>query len=404
MSDEFENSAAAESSAQDMAQASEQQTQEQATPETSVDVDLNAIFDAHTKGEESSEEQKLDPDNTAEQQNQDAEHKLEGESADKDNPAEQQPPDKLEAPNTWNKEEKAAWEKLAATPEGQAVQKAMLRRAEQVEEYGKQIGQDLADAKRFGDTMRPIAEGMVQMKPYLEGIQGPDGRPLWGNPQAIAGEFQALAQIKSDLMRSPAQGLKSIINWARQNGLDMNSALADVVQDAANWQDASTVRAQADAERYRQQVELLSRESRQMAEQASMQQRVALMGQQITTFAEAKSADGQPIYPHLQGEHAGEIGRRAGAYMRANVGQQGLTPELFNEAYNAAIWAHEPTRKAEQARLESARVAQYQKNSARAKQAAGLNPRGSTSQPPRAENMTEQELFDSVWDRHHNGA
>lgn len=400
MSDEFESSAAAESTAQDTAQVTEQNA-----PEQGVNADLDAIFDAHMQGDEQpQEEQQPGTDKPAEQQEQAAEQKQEGESADKDKPAEQQAPEKLEAPNTWNKEEKAAWEKLAETPEGKAVQQAMLRRAEQVEEYGKKVGQELADAKRFGESMRPISEGMVEMKPFLEGIQGPDGRPLWGNPQAIAGEFKALAQIKADLMRDPTQGLKSIIHWGRQNGFDMHSALANLVQDAANWPDSNTVRAQAEAERYRQQAQMHERELHKLAEQANMQQRVAYMGQQITSFADAKAADGQPVYPHLQGEYAEEIGRRAGAYLRANVGAQGITPELFAEAYNSAVWTHEPTRKAEQARLEAARVAQYQQTADRAKQGAGLMPKGSTSKSPRAEGMTLSETLNDVWERHHRGA
>ena len=351
----------------------------------SIETTLGEIYDAHTTPDD---EQGGTPA-PAEQQATDAPPKDDGTQQP---PAEQPEGPKLAAPHTWSKEEKAAWD---AAPE--QVKQALSRRAEQVEQYA----QTLMETKGFADVMRPIGQTLAEMRPYFEGISGPDGRPLWGNTAAIGQEIKALSEVKTQLMRNPVDGLRSIINWGRQQGYDMGNALAQIVQDAHGWQDSATVRAQADAERHRMRAEALERQQQEINQQQHYQQQVAHVGQSVSAFTEAKDAAGNPMYPHLHGEHAHGVGELAGRYIRANVAAHGgLTQQLFQEAYNAAIWNHPQARAAEQKRLEDARVAQYKTNSQRARNAAGVVPSSSGTAGLRVDTMTQEEAMEAVWARH----
>ena len=208
-----------------------------AAPETSNEPDVSAaldeIYEAHTAPEDEAASPKLQK--PAEQQ---ATATGEPQAKDEAQLAEQQAA--KQAPHTWTKEEKAAWD---AAPE--QVKQALYRRAEQVEAYA----QSLMETKGFADAMRPIGETLVQLQPYFEGFAGADGKPLWGNPRAIAEEIKALAQVKADFVRNPAQGLSNIIAWGREQGIDMISALREIVHGIEHWPDAESVKLRADAER-----------------------------------------------------------------------------------------------------------------------------------------------------------
>lgn len=249
--------------------------------------------------------------------------------------------------------------------------------------------------------MRPIGEAIHEMKPFLESVQGPDGMPLWGNSASIAHEFKELSRIKTELMRSPAQGLKNIITWARQNGLDMHSAIADVIQDAGSWQDSEIVRAQAEAERQRMRAQTLEERQQEIYRQEVARRNIMESSQAISGLADSKGEDGLPSYPHLHGEFAHDVGQMVGAYIKAHVQAHGgqVTQKLFNDAYQSAVWGYEPVRAAEQKRLEDSRVEQYKQNSERAKRAAGVIPGNPGANAPRYETMTQDEAMQAVWEK-----
>lgn len=308
-----------------------------------------------------------------------------------------QDPWDADAPEAWDKEGKAAWDYLKSIaakgdPQAQKYIGELCRRAYQVEEYGKKCGEEVAAmrehveaASRFSEAMRPVGEAIAQLEPYFKQFAGPDGGPLWGNPQSIAQEFLALAQTKAEMILNPVQGMTNIIHWCRAQGVDMNAVLGAVVQGAQDWPDADSVRAQAEAQRYKAQAEFYQRQQAEQQQMAMRGQQIAALGQTFEQTIQAKGPDGQLAYPHLHGEHAEEVGKAAGRFIRANIDSYGgLSEQLFKDAYHAAVSAHPTLKQIERQKWEAELAARQNARAKQAKSARGFVPSGSTvgKEPP----------------------
>ena len=121
----------------------------------------------------------------------------------------------------------------------------------------------------------------------------------------------------------------------------------------------------------------------------------------LNDFANAKGEDGQPLYPHLFGDHGAEIGELMGKWMRANAGSDGITPDLFKQAYEVAALSVAETREALFKEREAQRVAEYKKNSERARKAAGINPRSNRA-PEIDTKKPVEEVFEDIWAKYNN--
>ena len=231
-------------------------------------------------------------------------------------------------------------------------------------------------------------QGFKELQPYFQSFRQADGSPLWGNPAAMMKEISDVLAIKSLLFRDPQAGLQAIMQWAQQAGLNLAPS-ADGQQ--MNPEALKLRQRLAQLEQDSQRRDAAERERQEVAQRQEAVQRVAYG---LNDFAQAKGEDGQPLYPHLLGEHGAEVGEMMGRWMRANAGADGITPELFKSAYEAAIFSVAATRELEMKAREDARVAQFKANSARARKAAGINPRPAkgpdvTPQKPWEEEMNE---------------
>ncbi len=295
----------------------------------------------------------------------------------------------IPAPNTWTKEEKAAWD--AAPPE---VKAALVRRASQVE----QLAKDSLEARNFARVMEPIGHVLAdpETQEFFKTLQMPDGTRLAGNPKAIAAEIRDLIGIKRTLITNPAEGMRQISQWLAQWGLDPGQ-----IPQAENGQEQNPQMSalQRELAQLRAVVARREKDSEEATVAAQQQHAVQRIAHTVVGFTEAKDATGNHLYPHLHGEHAEAVGEAMGRWLRANVGPEGLTPELMQRAYDTAVFAHPGTREAEFKRREEKRVAEFKSRSDRARKAAGLrpNPGGPASG---FEKMTAQEAMEAVWNKH----
>ena len=339
--------------------------------EDQLAADLDDIYTAHTEeteGEATANEGTL-PD--AKQG-----------AAQVDTPAET--PQAVAVPATWGKDAQQLFAQLS--PELQA------EIAKRETEREREVGKVVAEREAMKQAMRPVVEGFQGLQGYFQAFQGPDGKALWGNPQAMMKEIGDVLAVKALMLQNPQAGLQAVLQWAQQAGLDLSGEGKQAADPEVLKMRQQIARLEADNQR-RATAE---QEQQAYAQRQEAIQRVAVG---LSEYAEAKDAAGQPLYPHLFGEHGGEVGELMGRWIRANVGPDGLTPEVFRQAYEVASLSVPATREAEFVARENARVAQFKERSARARKAAGINP-GPKRSPDIDPQKTEEELQDEIWRRY----
>lgn len=330
----------------------------------SLNTELEQIYEAHTS--ESDAPQQPAPEQQASGQQQAA-----PDAADAPKP--------VTAPASWGKDAQQLFAQLP--PDLQAQVAKREREREQM------MGQAFR-AMQQAQALQPVMQGFKDLQPYFQSFRQADGSPLWGNPAAMMKEISDVLAVKSLLFRDPQAGLQAVMQWAQQAGLDLAPSADGQQMDP----EALKLRQRlAQLEQDSQRRDAAERERQEAAQRQDAVQRVAYS---LNDFAQAKGEDGQPLYPHLLGEHGAAVGEMMGRWMRANAGADGITPELFKSAYEAAIFSVAATRELEMKAREDARVAQFKANSARARKAAGINPRpvkgpDVTPQKPWEEEMNE---------------
>ena len=331
--------------------------------EETLNTELDEIYSAHT--EEGDAPREVAPETA---------------SAPAADPAPVDAP-KVTAPASWGKDSQQLFAQLPVELQEQVAKRETERE--------QAIGQAFR-AMQTVQAMQPVMQGFQELRPYFQAFRQPDGSPLWGNPQAMMKEISDVLAVKSLILKDPQAGLQAVLQWAQAAGLDLSS------QEGADPQVVALRQRLAQLEQDNQRRDTAERERA-----ADMQRREAV--QQVAVglneYAQAKNEAGEPLYPHLFGDHGGEVGEMMGRWMRANAGADGITPELFKAAYETAVFSVQATREAEFKAREDARIAQFKQNSARARKAAGINPRPSRG-PEIDPQKSEEELQDEIWRRY----
>lgn len=291
-------------------------------------------------------------------------------------------------PQSWGKDMQELYATLP--PE---VQAKIAKR----EEERERVVQQSFNAVQMAKAMSPIAEGVKELEPYFKTFRKADGTPLWGDARAIAQEIKDVLAVKDLLFRDPQAGLQAVRSWAEAAGLKFDTA-----QDSqGQWQspDVLALRqrlAQLEAKEQRRNMS----EQQQLA-QARQAQAVNAMGNHLENLGALKDAAGNASYPLLEGEHGEALGSIMGKWMRANAGPEGITPTLFKEAYEAAVFSLPETREMEFKRREDARVAQFKQRSEAARKAQGINPRHVRSADV-VEKGSLDDTFNAIWKKYNS--
>lgn len=287
----------------------------------------------------------------------------------------------IPAPATWGKNSQELFNQLPRELKEQVAK----RETEREQVLGRAF-----NAMQTVETLRPVMQGFKELQPYFQAFRGADGSPLWGNPQAMMKEISDVLSVKSLIMRDPQAGLQAVLSWAQAAGL--NLAPSDDGQQVDPQVMALRQRL-AQLEQDNQRRDSAERERQAETQRQEAVQRVAYG---LNDFAQAKDDAGNPLYPHLFGDHGAKVGELMGKWMRANAGSDGITPDLFKAAYEAAIFSVAETREAEFKAREDARVAQFKANSARARKAAGINPRPGKGPEVDPQKPWEEQMND-IW-------
>lgn len=328
--------------------------------EANLDDELSKIYDSH--------EEEVEPE------------KAPSAPADPNKPTEQPADEVIPVPNTWGKDSQQLFSQLPKEIKQQIVKREQEREA---------VVRESFSARRFAQAMTPIAGALQDLEPYFKSFQKPDGQPLWGDAQAMAKEIKDVLAVKQLLLSDPAAGLHVVTQWARAAGLQLPEEMPDT--NALNMR----VRL-AQLEQQEKQRAIAMQQQQQQQQQ---QQFVNNLAGGINNLGAAKDEAGNLLYPHLHGEYGEQLGNMMGRWMRANMDNRGITPELFKEAYETAVFSLPQTRDVEFKKREDARIADYKKRSQAARRAQGVNP--SPGRVPTAEPETdlEQQMLE-IWNKY----
>ena len=342
------------------------ETTEELSAEEELNNELDEIYQNATTEKESETEEKL-PDSKA--------------NNSVGQPVQTEQPKPNPYPTSWGKDLQGTFEQLPPDIQAQIIKREGER---------ERVVQQAFAAQNVARAMEPITRGIKDLQGYFESFSDATGRPLWGNAEAMAKEISDVLRVKQLLCTDPQAGVQAIDQWLKAAG---------IVAPDGQQQDTEKLAMQrriAQLENANKQ-----REAQEANYRAQMQQQQAV--QQIAgvldNFGSSKEADGSATYPLLQGEHAEKIGLVMGQWMRANMGQDGITPELFKQAYETAVFSVPETREMEFKRREDARVAQFKERSDRARKAAGLNPRPGRAHETEPARPVEQ-VFEDIWKKY----
>jgi len=287
----------------------------------------------------------------------------------------------IPAPATWGKNSQELFNQLPRELKEQVAK----RETEREQVLGRAF-----NAMQMMQNMQPVMQGFKELQPYFQAFRGADGSPLWGNPAAMMKEISDVLNVKSLIMRDPQAGLQAVLSWAQAAGLNL-----------APSEDGQQVDPQVMALRQRlaqleQDNQRRDNAERERQATAQRQEAIVSVANGLNDFAQAKNEAGEPLYPHLFGDHGAKVGELMGRWMRANAGPDGITPELFKSAYETAIFSVAETREAEFKAREQARVEQFKKNSDRARKAAGINPRANRA-PEVDPKKPIEEVYEDIW-------
>jgi len=304
------------------------------------------------------------------------------------NPVEQ-PSEQVEtipAPATWGKDTQQLFAQLPVE-----LQKQIAKRETEREQV---LGRAF-NAMQMMQNMQPVMQGFKELQPYFQSFRGSDGNPLWGNPAAMMKEISDVLNVKSLIMRDPQAGLQAVLSWAQAAGLNLASS------DDGQQVDPQVMALRQRLAQLEQDNQRRDSAERERQAETQRQEAVQRVAYGLNDFAQAKNEAGEPLYPHLFGDHGAQVGELMGKWMRANAGSDGITPELFKSAYEAAIFSVAETREAEFKARENARVAQFKANSARARKAAGINPRANRAPGVDAQKPIE-DVYEEIWKKYNS--
>lgn len=291
----------------------------------------------------------------------------------------QTPPEEdVPYPTTWSKENQELFKTLPLETKKQIAKREQEREAVVRESFA---------ARRFAQAITPVARALGECEEYFKTFCQENGQPLWGNAEAMAREIKTVLNAKMMLAKDPAAALHIMRQWATQNtGWQPSESDED--------SEALTLRARLAQMEQAEQTRL----HQQQAYQQQMQQQQAYnaLANHVNALGNSTDENGKAMFPHLHGEHAERVGYAMGQWLRANMGQQGITPELYKQAYETAIFAVPETRELEFKAREDARVAQFKQRSEAARKAQGINPSAKRAPESVPETSLEQDM-EAIW-------
>lgn len=246
-------------------------------------------------------------------------------------PAVETAPPSIDPPASWSADAKAKW---AALPPD--VREYIAQRESEAHKAITQTGERLKGFEALDAVIGPRREAL---------------KATWGNEGAA---IQQLFQLSDFATSDPA----GFVHWfAQQNRVDL-SRLA-----------SATAAAPADP-----QVAALHQKVATL-ETTLTQQQMQAMENDIRNFAEAKSADGNPLRPHFN-EVRVEMGRLMQAQLATTLDDAYAKAVRTNDAVWAKVQAEEAASRAKAAaEAEAKRIAAQAKAAAEAKKSASVNVR-----------------------------
>lgn len=345
----------------------------QPSSEEQLDSSLEEIYARHTEEGDTTEA--------------DAQPETDSAKADVVKPQQEAQAKPADYPKSWGKDMQEMYATLP--PE---VQAQIAKR----EEERERVVQQSFNAVQLAKAMSPIAEGVKELEPYFKTFRKADGTPLWGDARAIAQEIKDVLAVKELLFRDPAAGMQAVRSWAEAAGLKF-----DDNQNGGQWQSPEVLALRQRLAQLEANEQRRTQNEQQQQAQARQAQAVNAMGNHLESLGSLKDAAGNASYPLLEGEHGEALGNIMGRWMRANAGPEGITPQLFKEAYEAAVFSLPETREMEFKRREDARVAQFKQRSEAARKAQGINPRHVRSAEV-VEKGSLDDTFNKIWQKYNS--
>ena len=328
------------------------------------------------------------------------EHTSEGEVAPKDAPVQASTPENAQptpeevkpiaAPASWGKDAQTIFSQLPTALQAEVAKRETER--ERAIGQAFQMRQQVEQAKQ---VLEPVMQGFNDLSPYFNTFRKADGSPMWGDQRAMMQEIKDVLATKQLLFRDPKAGLQAVMDWMRSAGLNLDGI------DSQTQIDPETARLRQRLAQLEQDNQRRDSAERERQAETQRQEAVQRVAYGLNDFAQAKDDAGNPLYPHLFGDHGAKVGELMGKWMRANAGSDGITPDLFKAAYEAAIFSVAETREAEFKARENARVAEFKKNSDRARKAAGINPRSNRA-PEVDPKKPIEEVFEDIWAKYNS--
>lgn len=261
-----------------------------------------------------------------------------------------------QAPTNWAQADKDTFAKLP--PEAQTI---LLDRHRAMEGDYTRKTQEIAHLKR---EFEPVAQLLA---PHMDAIRA--------QGQTVPGIIQGWMNVERNL-QTPATNARTLIEIAQRFGVNWQQ-----VSDLLQAQPAQTAQPAVDPAQQAALQPLMTKMGQMEAyiaqqQQERLRQEQATLAQQITSFAGAKDATGQPLHPHFD-----EIRQDMGALMDA-ARIRGQTLDL-DQAYDQAVFANPSTRAKVLAAQSAAQQAKAQAE-ARAKAVAAQKAGSSVTGGPSA--------------------
>lgn len=290
-------------------------------------------------------------------------------------------PQALAAPNTWDKGNQELFRTLPPETQKQIIKREQEREA---------VVRESFQARNYAAKMQPFGQVIQELEPYFRTFSKPDGTPLWGDDRAMAAEIKTVLGLKMLLAKDPAAALHVMQDWAEQNAGYRPPSEGD---PTPSGQELSL---RARLTQLEQQEALRAQQAQQQRLFAEGQQALNNLANHVTNLGNQKDASGQPLFPHLHGEFGERVGLIMGNWMRANMPPEGITPELYRQAYETAVFTLPETRELEFKAREEARIRQYKTKSEAARKAQGINP-GTKRAPDSVPETSLEQDMDAIW-------
>lgn len=279
----------------------------------------------------------------------------------------------LEPAPKWDKRYKEVFTNLGQFENGREYQQAMLDLYGEQQGYATKVEQERAELRKHLEQTQPFYQRMNEaLSPYQQFLAETGATP----DQAVRQSLGLIMQLRAN-----PQG--TLLNLAKQMGVDWNAALSEQPWESPESKQLNELRQEFD----RMRREEAQRQQRQAYEQ--MQRIQAENASQIEAFATATDEGGNPVHPHLNTvqDIMAEL-----IYGRENMRRSnpGLPAMGLDEAYERACKLHPDVAQDSEKQAEAARLAKANATAKQAKTAATRVKTGTAGKEPVKKSLREE--------------